>query len=102
MFTKCLISITCTSYRYLGWLKNLVRNRARPEASIAEGYVANECMEFASRFIRDSQSRQAMDRNNDTSVHGSSRVISDYPRFELEQAHRFILNNLEIFEEYRT
>lgn len=79
-----------------------MRNRARPEASIAEGYVANECMEFASRFIRGTQSRQAPDLNNDTNVHGSSRMRSDYSRFELEQAHRFILNNLEIFEEYRT
>ena len=94
----------CTFFRYLGWMKRLVRNRAHPEASIAEGYVANECMTFASRLMRSAQSGQPVpDRDkNDTNVNGSFRVNNDYSRIGLEQAHAFILNNLEIFEEYRT
>jgi len=89
-------------YRYLGWLKRLVRNRARPEASIAENYVANECMEFASRFISGAQMRHEPDHNIDANEFASYKVNNDYSRFDLEQAHAFILNNLEIFEEYRT
>ena len=30
--------------RYLGSLKKYVRNRARPEGSIVEGYIANDCL----------------------------------------------------------
>lgn len=37
--------------RYLCKLKNYVRNRARPEGSIAEGYLAEECVTFCSRFL---------------------------------------------------
>ena len=37
--------------RYLCKLKNYVRNRSRPEGSIAEGYLAEECVTFCSRFL---------------------------------------------------
>lgn len=37
--------------RYLRTLKGYVRNKAHPEGSIAEGYVAEECMTFCSRFL---------------------------------------------------
>lgn len=37
--------------RYLGKLKKYVRNRSRPEGSIAEGYLAEECLTFCSRFL---------------------------------------------------
>ena len=37
--------------RYLRTLKAYVRNRAYPEGSIAEGYIANECLTFCSRYF---------------------------------------------------
>lgn len=37
--------------RYLRTLKGYVRNKAHPEGSIAEGYVAEECMTFCSCFL---------------------------------------------------
>ena len=37
--------------RYLGKLKSYVKNRCRPEASIAEGYLAEECLIFCSRYL---------------------------------------------------
>ncbi|XP_039133790.1 uncharacterized protein LOC120270791 [Dioscorea cayenensis subsp. rotundata] len=37
--------------RFLLTLKTYVRNRASPEGSIAEGYLANECLTFASRYL---------------------------------------------------
>ena len=39
--------------RYLCKLKNYVRNRSKPEGSIAEGYLAEECLTFCSRFLGD-------------------------------------------------
>ncbi|XP_074336049.1 uncharacterized protein LOC141673217 [Apium graveolens] len=37
--------------RYLAKLKSNVRNRSKPEGSIAEGYIAEECVTFCSRFL---------------------------------------------------
>ncbi|KAK1386144.1 hypothetical protein POM88_023879 [Heracleum sosnowskyi] len=36
---------------YLCKLKSYVRNRSKPEGSIAEGYLAEECLTFCSRFL---------------------------------------------------
>ncbi|PWA96408.1 hypothetical protein CTI12_AA040050 [Artemisia annua] len=38
--------------RYMKKLKNYVRNKAKPEGSIAEGYVADEALTFCSRYFR--------------------------------------------------
>ena len=37
--------------RWLFFLKSLIGNRACPEGSIAEGYIANECMTLCSRYL---------------------------------------------------
>jgi hypothetical protein len=37
--------------RRLYTLKRYVRNRARPEGSIAEAYIADECLTFCSRYL---------------------------------------------------
>ncbi|KAJ9541221.1 hypothetical protein OSB04_027727 [Centaurea solstitialis] len=39
--------------RYMKKIKNYVRNKARPEGSIAEGYVAEEALTFCSMYRRD-------------------------------------------------
>ena len=39
--------------RYLRTLNGYVQNKARPEGSIAEGYLSEECMTFCSRFLDD-------------------------------------------------
>ena len=39
--------------RRLGYLKNTVRNRARPEGSIAEGYIMDESTTYYSRYFND-------------------------------------------------
>ncbi|XP_057442542.1 uncharacterized protein LOC130734207 [Lotus japonicus] len=46
--------------RFLRILKSYVRNKARPEGSIAEGYVAEECMAFCARYLTDMDSREHM------------------------------------------
>ncbi|XP_071695448.1 uncharacterized protein [Rutidosis leptorrhynchoides] len=37
--------------RYLGTLKSYVRNKAKPEGSIAKGYLAEECLAFCSLYL---------------------------------------------------
>ncbi|GKF70729.1 hypothetical protein Tco_0203786 [Tanacetum coccineum] len=39
--------------RYMKKLKNYVRNKAKPEGSIAEGYVTEEALTFCSRYLKD-------------------------------------------------
>ncbi|MGN5995560.1 DUF4218 domain-containing protein, partial [Corynebacterium striatum] len=39
--------------RYLGMLKQFLRNRARPEGSIAEAYVLEEALTFVARYLED-------------------------------------------------
>ncbi|XP_016185255.1 uncharacterized protein LOC107626859 isoform X4 [Arachis ipaensis] len=43
--------------RELGHLKSFVRNKAHPEGSIAEGYLAEESLTFCSRYIDDMETR---------------------------------------------
>jgi hypothetical protein len=43
--------------RRLYTLKRYVRNRARPERSIAEAYIADECLTFCSRYMDDVETR---------------------------------------------
>jgi len=50
--------------RHLCTLKGFVRNRARPEGSIAEAYVAAEAMTFCSRYMNDVETRFNRDINN--------------------------------------
>ncbi|GJR11974.1 hypothetical protein Tco_0794626 [Tanacetum coccineum] len=38
--------------RYIGFLKGFVRNRARPDASIVQGYYSEELIEFASSYLK--------------------------------------------------
>ncbi|XP_062076859.1 uncharacterized protein LOC133781794 [Humulus lupulus] len=43
--------------RFLGFLKKLAKNKARPEGSIAEGYVANEALTFCSMYLHGIETR---------------------------------------------
>ena len=43
--------------RYLKELKDYIRNAAKPEGSISEGYVVNEVLTFCSRYFNDLETR---------------------------------------------
>jgi hypothetical protein len=43
--------------RRLYTLKRYVRNRARPEGSIAEAYIAEECLTFCSKYMEGVETR---------------------------------------------
>ncbi|GJU43355.1 signal peptide peptidase-like protein 2 [Tanacetum coccineum] len=52
--------------RYMKKLKNYVRNKARPEGCIAEGYIAEEALTFCSHYLRNVPTKfNRPDRNDD-------------------------------------
>ncbi|XP_057246774.1 uncharacterized protein LOC104900417 [Beta vulgaris subsp. vulgaris] len=52
--------------RYLHKLKLYVLNKARPEGSIAEGYIVDECMTLCSRYLDDVETKfNRLERNCD-------------------------------------
>lgn len=96
--------------RYLRVLKGYVRNKACSEGSIAEAYVAEECMTFCARYLFDMDSRLnrpdrymecasddgiglSVFRNSGRSVGVDSWQIMS--SFEIQQAHFYILQNCE-------
>ncbi|GJY11044.1 hypothetical protein Tco_0379229 [Tanacetum coccineum] len=55
--------------RYMKKLKNYVRNKAKAEGPIAEGYVADEALTFCSMYLEDIETRfNRPDRNRDTPI----------------------------------
>ncbi|GKE41815.1 hypothetical protein Tco_1469099, partial [Tanacetum coccineum] len=52
--------------RFMKKLKNYVRNKAKPEGSIAEGYVAEEALTFSSHYFWDVTTKfNRLDHNMD-------------------------------------
>lgn len=108
--------------RTLGYFKSFVRNRAKPEGSICEQYLADECVTFCSMYLDNIETRfnrvgRVDDRptlvQNQTST---SELQSSFPnigRFvgaahvhtlnhvERQQAHRFVLINCQFLDPLR-
>ena len=101
--------------RRLGYLKGTVRNRAKPEGSIAEGYIVDECLTFCSRYLINIETRfNKEDRNRDgkrsvsidelevfsvaAKGFGSSKLHC-YP-IEYDQMVWYVLTNCPEVEEY--
>lgn len=87
-----------------------MRNKARPEGSIAEGYVAEECMTFCARYLTDMDSRLNRpdrymeyadgDSNGVSVFKNNGRSIGegsweDMTFSDIQQAHFYILQNCE-------
>ena len=69
--------------RRLGYLKSTVRNKARPEGSIAEGYIVDECLIFCSRFLRMAQ-KQDLTKIIGTKTYGENLIVTRWKYFQLE------------------
>lgn len=70
-------NFVCLVYRYMKVLKNYVKNRAKLEGSIAENYLADECLRFCGRYMKQvaavSNKRKRNERVEDeTIVKGST------------------------------
>nr|GMC68342.1 AC084762_14 putative transposon protein [Ipomoea batatas] len=94
--------------RFLGSLKHYVRNKAHPEGSIAEGYVANECLTFLSLYLDGLETRfNKPDRNNDKQeTHGNHGdelidfygVLNDVIELEYIKGYRIVLFKCDWFD----
>nr|XP_028954636.1 uncharacterized protein LOC108170381 [Malus domestica] len=102
--------------RYLQTLKRYVRNKGRPEGSIAEAYLVDECLSFCSMYLRGVESRRTRrGRNEDgigRGVSGGSIFYSkgcymgsgehvELDLNALDQCHRYILNNCDEVNPFR-
>ncbi|XP_050111748.1 uncharacterized protein LOC126590306 [Malus sylvestris] len=103
--------------RYLQTLKRYVRNKGRPEGSIAEAYLVDECLSFCSMYLRDVESRRTRrGRNEDGIGRGVSGGLSIFDSKGcymgsgenveldlnvLDQCHRYILNNCDEVNPFR-
>ena len=78
--------------RYLLTLKQYVRNRARPEGSIAKGYLMEECMNFCAQYLDDVETKSTrLVQNMEGAQDEGSNVILDLK--QRNQLHRYILFN---------
>ena len=95
-------------------LKNYVRNKAHLEGSIAEGYIAEECLTFCSRYLEGvetvfnrTQCHGDTIENTNLYKFASTRrfigkaVSISLDRKSLAQAHRYILVHSDTISEYR-
>ena len=85
-------------------LKSYVRNRARPEGSIAEGYLVEECMTFCTRYLDDIESK--LNRPSRNCESGENHPLGEQERFTLtdiqkKQTHRYILFNTDAVLQFR-
>jgi hypothetical protein len=111
--------IWCNINRYLGQLKKYVRNKARPEGSIAEAYNLQEILTFCSRYLENIETKwNQTSRVDDEPIYDiqtDSRVAELFPRvgkpiggssyytltpIEKLQAHRHVLTNCPIVDDY--
>ncbi|CAH9068815.1 unnamed protein product [Cuscuta epithymum] len=98
--------------RYLCKLKTYVRNRSRPEGSIAEGYLIEECLTFCTRYLKTGANRKLhtapnnpkQDANDDLTIFNVTGIpLGGMKRrkgksFTLDDktsklAHRYVLHN---------
>ncbi|XP_075088317.1 uncharacterized protein LOC142170329 [Nicotiana tabacum] len=98
--------------RYIYFMKSLVGNRACPEGSIAEGYLATECLTLCSRYLHTMETKfNRLEWNCDGGVVEcdggltiffceSGRALRGgkqyrFDSYEFEQAHIYILKNCD-------
>ncbi|XP_026450757.1 uncharacterized protein LOC113350866 [Papaver somniferum] len=68
--------------RFLGSLKRFVKNKARPEGSIAEGYIVKESLTYCSLYLRGIETKfNREERKNDTSCDGHGKKGTSLPVF---------------------
>jgi len=100
--------------RYLARLKGYVRNRAQPEGSMAEGYIAQECITFCSRYFEGVETVFNRPQRNDDSIPNEGMylfdtggqpkgqvVMAEMDELSLKQAHRYVLLHVHGIDFYR-
>ncbi|XP_038977865.1 uncharacterized protein LOC120108354 [Phoenix dactylifera] len=99
---------------FLVRLKDYVCNRAYPEGSIAEGYIAEECLTFCSRYLegvetvfnRPQRNYDIIENAEVYKFSSGGRVLEKVESVVLDQkslaqAHRYVLLHSDIISESR-
>ncbi|KAH0655646.1 hypothetical protein KY285_030528 [Solanum tuberosum] len=102
--------------RFLCKLKRYVRNKARPEGSIAEGYIIDECLTFCSMYLTDIETRFNREDRNDDGFSNNCELVLDIfskrfrpyrdgkydviPNKDFDIARWYVLNNCEEAEPF--
>ena len=60
--------------RYLKRLKDYVRNTAKLEGSISEGYVIDKALTFCSRYFDDVETRFNQPEKNEDDIHPTKQL----------------------------
>ena len=74
-----------------------MRNRAHPEASIANGYLMAECMNFCARYLNEVETKSNRPIRNDDGGNKFGRLDD----ISWIQAHRYVLVNTEVVIQFR-
>ena len=82
-----------------------MRNKSRPEGSIAEGYLLEECLTFCSRYLDDVETKLTRPSRNSSCEEvgrglGKGRSVYLDP-ITREQGHRYVLANSDSITPYR-
>jgi hypothetical protein len=90
--------------RYMKTLKNYVRNMARPKASMAEGYVKDECIGFIIEYLQrfDIVERRVWEADEEYGdveevLEGSGKPYIMTPALQ-DVAHQYALTNLSVMQ----
>ncbi|KAK0608417.1 hypothetical protein LWI29_030375 [Acer saccharum] len=90
--------------RYLRKLKCYVCNKAQPEGSIAEGYLADECLTFCSRYLRGVETKfNRPERNYDGGQHSSNTLSifltsgRSYGKVEVKELNLLLHNTAVLY-----
>ncbi|KAK9071565.1 hypothetical protein SSX86_007993 [Deinandra increscens subsp. villosa] len=90
--------------RFMKTLKGYVRNHHRPEACIAECYVAEEALKFCSNYFKNMTSignpHERVDERIRTGKPLSRATIDFVEPKLLDQAHLYVLRNTAVVEPY--
>lgn len=84
--------------RYRLTLKRYVCNQACPEASIAKGYLMEQCMQFCARYLHEVETKSNRLGRNYNGGDRMGRAMGENTLFHLDQkqwiqAHRYVLFN---------
>jgi hypothetical protein len=84
--------------RYMKTLKHYVRNMARPEAYMAEGYVKDECLGSITEYLRRFEIVDRRVWDADQEYEDAEEVLegvgSSYLMTLREFAHQYVLTNI--------
>lgn len=96
------------SSRYLGKLKSYVHNKAYPEASMANSFLADECMVFCSRYLEGFSTKHNRPSRNDdkqdfldSNLYGPESSLFPLVGKPLGKPSNFILTDLEKLQAHR-